>query len=872
MKKISTLLIIFLSITIFSFAQKIIKGKVVDRNNQPLEGASIKEKGSNNGTITDKDGNYSITINNSDGVIEFSSTGMSTQQIDAKGKNTIDITLSASTINMAAVEVVGSRSLRRSATETAVPIDIIPIAKMTNTLGQSDLNQILQYVAPSFNSNKQSGGDGVDHVDPASLRGLGPDQTLVLVNGKRWHQSSLVNIFGSRGRGNTGTDLNTIPAASIERIEILRDGAAAQYGSDAIAGVINIILKSNTNVLTGNISTGGFITGWGKSLNSDKGKIIDKKNDGLTTNANINYGFKLKNDGFINITGDYLTKKKTFRPNFETLYPDNYRKKMGDASSDNYSLYLNGGVPIKGKTSFYFFGGANRREGSAFAYTRTPESERNVISVYPNGFDPLIESKITDVAISLGIRSQIKGWNTDFNATLGSNQFKYYVDKTINASLKEASPRSFYSGGFQLAQNTIGLHINKAFDNVAKGANLAFGTEIRQDQYKLCAGELASYKDFGPVVFSTSPDLQDTVFRPGGAQGFPGFQPKDENKKTRINWGAYGDGEIDITKSFMVSGAVRIENYSDFGWTTNFKLASRLKILDNLSMRGSISTGFRAPSLPQVRFSSTFTNVVAGAIYETVIASNDGILAKTVGIPQLKEEKSVNASFGFTATPIKNLSITIDGYSVTIKDRVVLTGLFDQSDDAIGQILTDLNVGSAQFFTNAVNTKTTGLDIITSYAHKIGSGRLGLTFAGNFNKLKLDKITTIPALVGKEDIYYGRREQYFLRASAPPHKLSFNADYTIKKFSANLRFSNFAKVEIVNFADEVQNFKSKTTTDLSFGYMASKNIRITLGGANIFDVYPDYHDSANTETGGMWEAVQMGFGGAFFFGKIGFKF
>jgi iron complex outermembrane receptor protein len=872
MKKISTLLLIFISITVFSFAQKTIKGKVVDRNNLPVEGATIKEKGSDNATITDKEGNYLITINNPNAIIECSNVGMASQQIDVNGKNTIDITLSSSIISMAAVEVVGSRSLRRSATETAVPIDIIPIAKMTNTLGQSDLNQILQYVAPSFNSNRQSGGDGADHIDPASLRGLGPDQTLVLVNGKRWHQSSLVNIFGSRGRGNTGTDLNTIPAASIERIEILRDGAAAQYGSDAIAGVVNIILKSNTNELTGNVSTGGYLTGWGKSLNSDKGKVINKTNDGLTTNANLNYGLKLNNDGFINITGDYLAKKKTFRPNFETLFPDNYRKKMGDASLDNYGIYLNSGIPIKGKTNFYFFGGANSRNGSAYAYTRYPESERNVIAIYPDGFDPLIESRITDIGISAGVRSQIKGWNTDFNATLGSNQFKYFVDKTLNASLEAASPTHFYSGGFKLAQNTIGLHTNKAFSNVAKGANLAFGTELRQDQYKLFAGEVASYKDFGPVVFSIGPNPEDTVFRPGGAQGFPGFQPKDETKKTRTNWGGYVDGEIDVTKSFMVSGAVRVENYSDFGWTTNFKLASRLKILDNLSMRGSVSTGFRAPSLPQIHFSSTFTNVVAGAIYETVIAPNDGLLAKTVGIPELKEEKSVNASFGFTATPIKNLSITIDGYSVNIKDRIVLTGLFDQSDNAIGQILTDLNVGSAQFFTNAVDTKTTGLDIITSYSHKIGKGRLGLTFAGNFNKMKLDKITTTPALVGKEDIYYGRREQYFLRASAPPHKLSFSADYSIKKFSTNLRLTNFAKVEIINFADEIEDFKSRTTTDLSFSYSASKNIRITLGGANIFDVYPKFHDSANTETGGMWEAVQMGFGGAFFFGKIGFKF
>ncbi len=853
-----------------SFSQtSIIKGKVIDRSNQPLAGISIKEKNTDNASISDQEGNYSITVSSPNATLEFSGVGILAEEVGIAGKNVVDVTLNSSAISMSAIEIVGTRSLKRSATETAVPIDIIPVSKITNTLGQADLNQILQYVAPSFNSNRQSGGDGADHIDPATLRGLGPDQTLVLVNGKRWHQSSLVNLFGSRGRGNTGTDLNSIPAAAIERIEILRDGAAAQYGSDAIAGVVNIILKSNVNELNANVSTGGFITGYGKSLNSEQGKVLDRQSDGLTINTNLNYGIKLNKGAFINVTGDYLSKQKTFRPNFETLYPDNYRKKFGDASLDNYSLYLNSSVPFNGRTSFYAFGGLSIRNGSAYAYTRYPESERNVLSIYPDGFDPFIESTITDVGVSVGVRTSFNGWNADFNATMGSNRFKYGVSHTLNASLEDASPTSFNSGGFQLAQNTVGVHLNKNFSQVAKGANLAFGTEFRQDRYKLFAGEEASYKQYGPVVFEVIDE--DTTFRPGGAQGFPGFQPKDETNKTRTNWGAYVDGELDITKSLMVNGAIRVENYSDFGWTTNFKLASRLKFSEKFALRGSVSTGFRAPSLPQIHFSSTFTNLVSGALFETVIAPNDGALAKSVGMPSLKQETSVNASLGFTAKPINNLSLTIDGYKVDIKDRVVLTGLFDQSDDAIGQILQDLNVGSAQFFTNAVNTSTLGLDVIATYAHRIGRGRFGITFAGNFNKMELDKITTIPALKGKEDIYYGRREQYFLLASAPERKLSLGMDYKISKFTTFLRFTNFGEVEIINFADEVQKFKSKTTTDLSFSYAASKKINITIGGSNIFDVYPDYHDAANTETGGMWEAVQMGFGGAFFFGKVGFK-
>ncbi len=869
MRKFAICLAAALFCAFTTMAQISVKGKITDRNGQPVEGASVKEKGTGNGTTTDRDGNYILKVSNASATVVFSGTGMTEQEVALGGKTTADVTLSPANLSMGAVEVVGTRSLKRSATETAVPIDIIPVSRIVNSLGQADLNQILQYVAPSFNSNRQSGSDGADHVDPATLRGLGPDQTLVLVNGKRYHQSSLVNLYGSRGRGNTGTDLNTIPAAAIERIEILRDGAAAQYGSDAIAGVINIVLKSNTGG-TANVSFGQFMTGRGKSLSSDKGKVISSRSDGATVNANVNYGFKLKNNGFANFTVDYLNKQKTFRPNFGALFPDNYRQKYGDGGITNLSLFLNAAMPLKGAASFYLAGGYSRREGSAFAYTRDAGSERNVTAIYPDGFNPLIGSEINDASVSFGIRSKWHGWNTDVNATLGVNRFQYGVSKTLNASLEAASPTSFDAGGFQLSQNTVGLHLTRSFANVAHGANVAMGTEIRQDQYKLFAGELNSYKQFGPVVFDITGG--DTTFRPGGSQGFPGYQPQDEVNKGRVNWGTYIDAELDATKNIMFTGALRAENYSDFGWTANFKLATRMRLTNALSFRGSVSTGFRAPSLPQKFFSSTFTNVAAGQIFEIKIAPNDGPLAQAVGIPQLKEEKSVNASFGFTARPLKNLSITVDGYSVSIKDRVVLTGLFDQTDDVIGDVLKNLNVGAAQFFTNAVDTRTTGLDVIASYSHKLGAGKFNWLFAGNFNNMSISSIKTTPELAGKEATYYSLREQYFLRASAPPHKLSFGLEYKIKDFSANLRLTNFAAVQIINFADEVQKMSGKTTTDLSLSYLAAKKLTITIGGSNLFDVYPDFKDPGLTETGGMWEAVQMGIGGSFFFAKLGIKF
>jgi iron complex outermembrane recepter protein len=871
MRKFAICLLAMLCCAAASFAQTTIKGKVLDRNGQPIEGASVKEKGTNNGTSTDKDGNYTLKVASNEAVLVFSGVGLAEQERSVKGGNYIEATMAPSTVSLGDVAVVGTRSLKRSATETAVPIDVIPISKITNTLGQVDLNQILQYVAPSFNSNKQSGSDGADHIDPATLRGLGPDQTLVLVNGKRRHQSSLVNLYGTRGRGNSGTDLNTIPAAAIERIEILRDGAAAQYGSDAIAGVINIVLKSAHKGGSANVSAGTYKTGHGGSLKLNGAKVLGSITDGTTINASLNYGFSLKNNGFINLTADYAHKEKTFRPNYEPLFPDNYRKKFGEAGNDNYGLYFNTSFPMKGNAEFYAFGGVNQRKGDAYAFTRDPGSERNVLSIYPNGFDPRILSDISDKSVAFGIRTKWCGWSSDFYANLGGNRFAYDVHNTVNASLVGASPTKFDAGGFQLNQNAIGANFSKSFNKVAKGANVAFGTELRQEQYKIFAGELGSYKQYGPVIFAIDPGTGDTTFRPGGSQGFPGYQPKDETNRQRVSGAWFVDGELDITKSFLVSAAVRAENFSDFGWTVNYKLASRIKYSDRLSFRGSFSTGFRAPSLPQKHFSSTFTNVAAGKIYDIVIAPNDGVLAKTVGIPQLKQETSVNFSFGFTAKPVKNLVLTVDGYSINIKNKVVLTGLFGNDDDVIGDILTDLNVGAAQFFTNAVGTKTTGLDVIATYGLNAGKGKLNFTFAGNFNKMKLGKITTTPELAGKEDIYYGRREQYFLLASAPQHKLSLTTDYKIGDFNVNVRATNFGGVKIINFGDEEDVFNAKTTLDLSFNYNIKNRASITLGGANILDVYPRIHDAGLSESGGMWDAVQMGFGGAFFFAKIGVK-
>jgi len=877
MKKLLLLAGLLLFLITSSFAQQTVSGRVTDEKGNPVEGISVKLKGTTTGTTTDKNGDYTIKVSGSNPVLVFSGIGFNDKEINAF--SAANVSLEASAITLTGVEMVGTRSLKRSSTETPVPVDIIPIAKVTNQLGLVEINSILHFIAPSFNANRQSGADGADHIDPATLRGLGPDQTLVLINGKRRHQISLVNLYGSRGRGNSGTDLNSIPAAAIERIEILRDGASAQYGSDAIAGVINIVLKSSVKEFTATATAGTHMTGYGSTLKLDGQKVLDNQTDGLEYNANVNYGFKLKDNGFLNITGDYLNKAKTYRPNYEPIFPDNYRQKFGDGSYSNYRVFFNNKISLGGPTEFYSFGGYNRRDGEAYAYTRSPESERNVISIYPDGFNPLITSEITDKSISFGIRSKFCGWNADVNATTGSNRFHYGVEKTLNASLLESSPTAFDAGGFQLSQQTVGASLSKPISGVGAGLNLAFGSEFRYEQYEIFAGETASWKQFfgpdnKPIVFSIN-GPGDTTFRPGGSQGFPGFQPKDIVKARRKNFAAYADAEFDITKSILIAGAVRIENYSDFGWTDNYKLATRLKINNNLSFRGSWSTGFRAPSLPQVHFSSTFTNVVAGQIFDQVIAPNTSELAKEVGIPQLKEETSNNLSIGFVAKIAKKFNLTVDAYEIKVKDRIVLTGLFDTGDDKIGSILEGLNVGAAQFFTNAVDTKTRGVDVILTYNTNLGQGKLNTTLAANFNNMKVLAVHTTPLLAGKEEIYFGVREKYFLLASAPDHKINLSFDYTVNRFNAFIRVTRFSGVRLIDFNFDESDpdiYDARHTVDLTLGYKINDRFDIAIGGANILDTYPSIQDPGLTETGGMWDAVQMGHGGAFFFAKLAYRF
>lgn len=769
------------------------------------------------------------------------------------------------------IVIVGSRRVQdRSVMETPVAVDFLDIEQVADSAGQLDINQLLQYVAPSFNSTRQSGADGADHIDPATLRGLGPDQTLVLINGKRRHQSSLINIFGSRGRGNTGTDLNTIPIAAIERIEILRDGASAQYGSDAIAGVINIVLKSDVGVFKGSLNGGVH--------NAKPPKKYDVKRDetfdGETLQASGNYGARILKTGFVNLTMDYLSKGSTNRPADPDVW-DIYRKQFGDAALSNYGVFLNSEIPLADQTRLYAFGGFNYRDTDAYAWTRAADSPRNVPEIYPNGFDPHITSRILDYSIAAGVRSKLQGWDVDFDNTFGLNRFHYIIEGTLNASLLAASPTRFDAGGHQFSQNTTGLHFTRFFDSVLAGLNVAFGAEHRLDNYQIFAGEEGSYKNYGIVDQVVNGEIVqvDVLERPAGSQGFPGFQPSNEVDEYRTNIAAYLDVEADLLEDVLMVGAAgRAEHYSDFGNTVNGKLASRWTIYSDYDMftiaaRGSVSTGFRAPSLAQIHYNTLFTDFVSGVAVDKIIAKNDSPITRALGIPALKEETSTNASLGLV-TKISDVSLTVDGYYVKIRDRVVLTGAFEDTDPDIGQTLQDLNVGAAQFFTNALDTKTFGVDIILSSLFSFGDRHsLMAQFAFNFNHMELDDIHTNEQLTGKEDIYFGRREQKFLLASAPRFKTNLTLNYNVGMLNLHLRGVVFDKVVLIDWLDGEDVYDPAFTLDAAIGVDFNEHLSLILGATNLFNAYPTQQDT-ETETGGLWDSVQMGTSGSFYYAKL----
>ncbi|TFW17188.1 TonB-dependent receptor plug domain-containing protein [Duganella callida] len=762
--------------------------------------------------------------------------------------------------DLQSVSIVGSRRATSSATDTVVPVDVIPLSKVSESGGQFDLAQTLTYISPSFNSTRQTGSDGADLVDSAALRGLGSDQTLVLVNGKRRHTTALVNLFGARNRGNTGTDMNAIPMMAIKDVQVLRDGAAAQYGSDAIAGVMDIGLKKS------------------KGCEAVAGYSQYSAGDGKNYLASAYCGFDIGNGGVLGVTGEYLDRGRSNRAG-----PDNPRT-IGDSKTENQTLYLNGELPTVGSGRLYLTAGVQSRDASSGAWSRggigsDDIPSRNSAAMYPDGFVPFINAQIDDRYATIGHRNQVGEWNMDVSQTYGYNKMIYDISHTLNASIankdllaggKGISPDHFNAGGFSFEQLTTNLDFNRYFDGVfgAGGLNVAFGGEYRHENYKIYAGEPGSYVDADGVGIGGN----------AGSQGFPGFQPADQVDANRHSLAAYLDLEADLTDTVKAQGAVRYEKYSDFGSTTTGKLAGSWRVAPTVLLRGSASTGFRAPSLQQMYFSSTFTDFISGVPTDVVLAPNNSAVTNLAGIPKLKEEKSTSYTLGTTWTPTQAISVTADLYQIKIKDRIVLSGRFDDSNypDLAAKLAT-LGVGQAQFFVNSVDTKTKGLDLTASHKTSFGADKLNTYLAMNVSKTEVTGIHAPASLKGYEDVLLSEKERLYIEQGAPRSKATLGFDYIHGDWEGDLKIIHFGPQTLGTYSGTAagvpnQHYEAKTSADLSLTYTINKNMKFTFGGNNIFNVKPTSQNPDETDNGFKYESVQFGLNGASYFGRLYVKF
>ena len=842
------------------------------------------------------------------------------------------------------IVVTGSRVGERTVTTSPVPIDSLRGEELRAS-GYQETTEILRQLAPSFAFATPTTPDGNTHIHSASLRGLSPDETLVLLNGKRLHTAAWVNTGGTIGKGSTPTDLNQIPAAGIGRIEILRDGASAQYGSDAIAGVINILLRTDTE-FHGTASAGTTYDGGGD-----------------TYEFSLGGGVKLGEDGFVNLTGYYRDHKAANRAEPDTrqfylgiapngsLQPLSARFGAGiglnppggvagtrldprEATVDrnvwrfadqgdveDWSLVANLEKPL-GEVTLYSFGGYRVSKAHSNASFRRPGQDENVRAIYPNGFLPFINTESTDYSAAIGLRGELGGWKWDLSGIYGGNSIEYRTENTLNATLGAASPTAFYNGKYSNSQWTANLTISNTFDiGFARPVEIAFGAEYRRDGYKIGHGELASY-EFGPARVLDGPNAGaiPTI----GSQGFAGIQPADEVDVSRRAIGAFVELSAEPVKGWQINLAGRFEDYSDFGDTWNGQASTRIELPAGFALRASAGTGFHAPALAQQYFSSTSSRTIVNnttGFPEFVLVRTAPVgsaLAQALGAQPLKPEKSVNfgggltfASGGFTASA--------DYYHIDIDDRIVLSSNYVDASGSrrLRDYLAGLGipgVTSVRYFTNAVDSRTQGVDVTAAYRTTLGSwGNLRLSAAYNYNETRLRRVSATPSQItalGITTPLFDVNERVRFEYGQPRDKIALGASWNIGPVTFDARTTRYGKVEQValtnqsaaNVAliakgstpfrtiptesgaagnvDVIQQLRPQWVTDFSFTGHVNKHLDITLGANNIFNVYPTQNIRSTAaltgaDTFGAFpysEFSPAGFSGAFYYVRAGVRF
>ena len=898
MQRFMFLLIVVYASILFSQEKGVFHGNIVSLKGEVIPGANIVVTGTKIGTVSKIDGSFELKLFAGTYKITISLLGYRTvkEEILISENSAVSrvFSLSEDIIGSNEVVIIGNRNSNRTIVNSPVPIDIIG-AKEIASNGYTQTTQILRALVPSFNAPQPSLVDGTDHVRPATLRGLGPDQVLVLVNGKRRHTSALVHTNGTVGRGATGVDLNAIPVSAIDRVEVLRDGASAQYGSDAISGVINIILKEKTGIDAGAsygqylssaspgyttsegnraVETTNFASGTydGLRWDADGKKKSLHYSDGQTINAHLGYGTEI-GDGKIYISGEYGTKGGTSRGGIDPrvqysagdpreLSFNRDTHKFGDGEINDGSIFFNGSYPIQENISIYAFGGYSHRAGKAAGfYRRSNDPLGNVPAIYPDGFLPYIETGINDLSVSGGLKGSFGEWTYDLSETYGSNELEFRVTNSLNASYWTKSPTEFTAGTLVSKQATTNFDIFRSWNiGTEFPLNTSFGAEFRNENYQIKAGQPESYL------------RGDSTSKAIGSQVFPGFLPSNIVNQSRNNIGVYTDVDHNIFQQWLVSVAARFENYSDFGSTTTAKISSRYDIAYGLSVRGAASTGFRAPSLAQEYFSTTQTVFVNGVPNEVGTFPVSSPVAKSLGAKDLKAEKSVNYSTGITYN-FDDISLTVDAYQISITDRIVLTETFNDASVKTYLLNLGVNATAGRFFTNAIHTKTQGVDITGHYGIDLDAvGKLILTTAINFNKTEITNKSSIVTPAALQTVttipLFGRIEQGRTEHGQPSSTYTLLANYQNQDFDGFIRGVRYGEITSYGSITDLtldQTYSVKWLFDSEVGYHGLSNIGIAVGVNNIFDVYPDKVLKANSANGRLpYNAFSpFGFNGRF---------
>jgi len=904
------------------FAQSV-SGTVTDADGNALFGANVIVEGTSSGAATGSDGSYSVdgvesgTYTVTASYIGYESASIS---INVDGVATANFSLASNAVTGSAVSVLGSR-FARNIDEAAVPVEVITELEIRAT-GFTETNELLQSLVPSYNAPRGYITDGSDHMRPATLRGMAPNQTLVLVNGKRRHQGALVHVNGSVGRGSTQVDLNAIPASAIQKIEVLRDGAAAQYGSDAVAGVINIILKesggSDLSVTYGqNLSyfergyapgeglidgqddtTYGWdldedasgqgtgylpytaARGWARPgletvLKDDGRNLIVHAGTGLNLmGGNIYFSGQVRDGGRTNRAG-LDPRRQYFAGMDEKEYAfDRENHRIGAGEFEQVSVMFNGNFPLESGGTFYAFGGMNTRDGESGCYYRRAQDNRTLRAWYPDGFLPLISPTLTDKSLAFGLKGIInnpgsdrwfltpfagrEGWAYDLSVTTGNNEFAWGMQNSHNATAGTGPNQQaeFDLGTLGYKQTTVNFDMTSQadFEGFVSPVNLAWGLEFRKENYTIEAGEEAGYTDYGYDVLD-GPNAGDSAAV--GCQCLPGLSPANEQDRDRDAFSVYAEISGNVSEKMLLDVAVRSENYSDFGSTTNGKVALRYEMEDGLAARGSFSTGFRAPALQEAYFSSIATNFIDGVPLEVGTFPVNTKAAKKLGAKPLEPETSENLSVGMTYKD-DQYSLSVDAYKITVEDRISMSETFRGSgtDSNMIKFFKHRNVPAAagRYFFNGIDTETNGLDIVATMREDVANGSLLLKAAMNFNDTEVTnkgELETPEELKRYTEVeLLARTNTVRFESSSPSENFQFSA--TLQKPSSTWmwKLNRWGEVTIPqSTVEREQVLSAKWTFDMEYAFQLNSQVRMAVGANNLFDVYPDKTIKRNSFNG-----------------------